>query len=81
MGECQMLNLRVMRAPDAPPHGAAQSALQYGQELAEAFALHQRLYDLARAGARGPGAKGKKVRGRAFSTKGRNSTNAPAVTV
>jgi hypothetical protein len=61
VAECQLLNLAIARGPDAPPHGAAHSAQSHGRDLAEAYRLHSRLAELARAGARGGAGKGRKV--------------------
>jgi hypothetical protein len=69
VADCQLLNLRARRAAAGaagaagpePPGGAAAAAARYARQLSAAFALHQRLFDLARAGAKAGGGKGKKV--------------------
>jgi hypothetical protein len=60
VADCQLLNLRTRRGEAAP--ASAADAARYARQLSLAFALHQRLFDLARGGAKAGGGKGKKVR-------------------
>lgn len=66
VSDCQLLNLQLMRSDGDPPGSAAKDAQRYCDQLTRAFQLHQRLFDLARSGARAGGGKGKKVGARAL---------------
>lgn len=60
VADCQAISLAVQHGTPAP--GAGRRAGRYLSQLSAAFALHQRLGDLARAGAKAGAGKGKKVR-------------------
>lgn len=88
VADCQLLNLQLAREPSTPP-SAARDAQRYSRQLSRAFALHQRLFDLARGGARGGGGKGKKstatssaprVRGKAGAQDAPVEARAPQMT-
>ncbi|GBF90249.1 hypothetical protein Rsub_03382 [Raphidocelis subcapitata] len=59
VADCQLLNLRLAQ-DGAPPPGGARHAARCLHQLSAALAMHQRLSDLARGGAKPGGSKGKR---------------------